>query len=121
MISPLIKWEHSDDWFVTSYKTQQKVSSGERVVEISLSDTENKSLSGHVVDGRNLFPGTGYLCLVWESIGLMRGELYTEVSVAFEDVRFLRATNIPKTGTLEFTVTIHKGYLFYENEYSKQL
>ena len=113
MISPLIKWDHSDDWYVS----RQKASSGERIVEISLSDPENESLSGHIVDGRNLFPGTGYLCMVWESFGLMRGKVYTDVSVVFEDVRFLRATNIPKTGTLEFTVTIHKGYLFYENEY----
>jgi len=30
-------------------------------VVISLQDEEMKYLSGHVVDGRNLFPATGYL------------------------------------------------------------
>lgn len=40
---------------------------------------------------------------------MMMGELYTEVSVVFENVRFQRATNIPKDGNLEFIVMIQKG------------
>lgn len=36
--------------------------------------------------------------LAWETVSLMRGELYSEVSVVFENVRFNRATNIPKEG-----------------------
>jgi hypothetical protein len=36
--------------------------------------------------------------LVWESAGLMAGQLYTEVSVVFKNVQFHRATNIPKEG-----------------------
>lgn len=39
----------------------------------------------------------------------MMGELYTEVSVVFENVRFQRATNIPKDGNLEFIIMIQKG------------
>lgn len=38
----------------------------------------------------------------------MMGELFTEVSVVFEDVRFQRATNIPKDGDLDFMITIQK-------------
>lgn len=59
--------------------------------------------------GRNLYPATGYLVLVWETLGMMMGELYTEVSVVFENVRFQRATNIPKDGNLEFIIMIQKG------------
>jgi hypothetical protein len=40
---------------------QQKSNSGGRSVVISLKDGEREYLSGHVVDGRNLFPATGYL------------------------------------------------------------
>lgn len=109
MISPLIKWEHSDDWYVTSYQSQQKIASGERNVTVALTDSDYEQLAGHIIDGRNLFPATGYLDLVWETIGMMRGELYTEVSVVFEDVRFLRATNIPSEGSIEFTVMVQKG------------
>jgi hypothetical protein len=40
---------------------QGKSKSGERSVVISLQDEERKYLSGHVIDGRNLFPAMGYL------------------------------------------------------------
>ena len=36
--------------------------------------------------------------LVWESVAIMNRQVYTEISVVFEDVRFHRATNIPKEG-----------------------
>jgi len=34
-------------------------------------------MSGHVIDGRNLLPATGYLTLVWETLGMMKGVTYT--------------------------------------------
>ncbi|CAK1541813.1 unnamed protein product [Leptosia nina] len=109
MISHLVEWEHSEDWYVTSYKAQEKMKSGERTVKMSIADEDSEFMAGHVVDGRNLYPATGYLVLVWETLGMMMGELYTEVSVVFENVRFQRATPIPKEGNLEFIITIQKG------------
>lgn len=61
MISPLIKWDHENDWYVTSYKTQDRITTGERFISLSLKDEEQEYISGHVIDGRNLFPATGYL------------------------------------------------------------
>jgi fatty acid synthase len=40
---------------------QPKVKSGELSVSINLQNESMKYLSGHVIDGRNLFPATGYL------------------------------------------------------------
>ena len=40
---------------------QGRSKSGERSVAISLQDEERTYLSGHVIDGRNLFPAMGYL------------------------------------------------------------
>nr|XP_034827721.1 fatty acid synthase isoform X1 [Maniola hyperantus] len=109
MISHLVEWEHSEDWYVTSYKAQEKMKTGERTVRMSIADEDSEYMAGHVIDGRNLYPATGYLVMVWETLGMMLGELYTEVSVVFENVRFQRATNIPKDGNLEFIVMIQKG------------
>ena len=37
--------------------------------------------------------------LVWESFAIMNKQVYTEIPVVFEDVRFHRFTNIPAEGT----------------------
>lgn len=37
------------------------IKAGERNINISLKEEELEYIAGHVVDGRNLFPATGYL------------------------------------------------------------
>ncbi|XP_011313294.1 fatty acid synthase [Fopius arisanus] len=108
MISPLIKWNHSEDWYVTSYQEQEKITSGERTLELSLSDEDYEYMSGHIIDGRNLLPAMGYLTLIWETLGMLRGRLYTEVPVIFEDVNFVRATTVTKE-PIKITLMIQKG------------
>ncbi|XP_048505788.1 fatty acid synthase-like [Athalia rosae] len=109
MISPLLRWNHSESWQVISYRTMQKIETGERIVKISVENESFEWISGHVVDGRNLVPATGYLDLIWETLGMMQGEIYTELSVMFEDVRFHRAATVPKTGKVILTIMVHKG------------
>lgn len=64
MIAPLVRWNHDNDWYVTSYQLQNKIGSGERIISVSLTEDESEYISGHVIDGRNLFPATGYLVSV---------------------------------------------------------
>ena len=78
MISPLIKWEHSEDHFVTRYES--KIPKCERIITVNISDNDFDFISGHTIDGkfqivqnliltnllflspgRVLFPATGYL------------------------------------------------------------
>lgn len=47
--------------------------------------------------------------MAWETLALMQGELYSEMPVVFENVRFQRATNIPKDGNVDFIVMVQKG------------
>ena len=42
--------------------------------------------------------------LVWQSVAITNRHVYAEMPVVFEDVRFHRATNIPKEGTYCGTV-----------------
>ncbi|EFN74070.1 Fatty acid synthase [Camponotus floridanus] len=109
MISPLIKWNHSEDWYVMCFKTNKKITSGERIVNVTLKDETFEYISGHVIDGRNLFPATGYLALVWDTISMLRGQWLKEISIVFENVKFIRATHIPKQGDLDLIIMIQKG------------
>ncbi|KYN01849.1 Fatty acid synthase [Cyphomyrmex costatus] len=109
MIAPSIRWEHTDDWYVTAYKVQKKVTSGERTVIVCTSEEDYEYMIGHVIDGKNLIPPIGYLAMVWETMGILHGEMYTEISVVFEDVSFVRATHIPKEGSIQLTVMVQKG------------
>ena len=62
---------------------QGKSKSGERSVVICLQDEERKYLSGHVVDGRNLFPAMGYLvsCRLQYRTDIVMGFACTDVTL----------------------------------------
>jgi len=65
-------------------------------------------MNGHVIDGRTLLPATGYLALVWQTIGMMKGILYTTMPVIFKDVNFIRAIHLSKNA-VQLKIAIQKG------------
>jgi len=85
------------------------IRSRERYVEISLNDKNYDYMNGHVIDGRNLLPATGYLALVWQTIGMMKGIIYTMVPIIFKDVNFIRATRLSENDTVKLRIAIQKG------------
>lgn len=114
-ISSLIRWDHSEDWFVTKYENMKTKSSGERVFPINLASDNEEFMSGHVIDGKILVPATCYLQYVWETFSLMyHGPSYMDVPVEFEEVQFLRATNMSLNGEVELNVMIHYGTGHFE-------
>lgn len=54
-----VRWDHSVEWSVAHFGAASR--SGENVLEFDLSRAEDSFLSGHNIDGRVLFPATGYL------------------------------------------------------------
>lgn len=63
MISHLIKWDHSKDWPVYKFAGVENMKNGTRTVKITVDKDENKFLAGHMIDGKNLYPATGYLVI----------------------------------------------------------
>lgn len=53
MISPNIKWDHSEDFFVIDYKDNMEEYSAERKVKISLTDSDFEFVAGHLIDGKS--------------------------------------------------------------------
>ncbi|GLV33211.1 Fatty acid synthase 3 [Carabus blaptoides fortunei] len=110
MLSPLIRWDHSHDWFVSRFEVQGKIKSGERSVLLRIADEELKYLASYVIDGINLYPETGYLTLVWETLGLIRDQKYTDLPVIFENIKYHKTTYIPsKDGCVYLNVMIQKS------------
>lgn len=108
MIGPLVRWDHFTAWDVAVYK-QTSDHSGECIVQIDLSKETDAFLAGHKIDGRVLFPATGYILLVWKTLAKLCGADFERLPVVFENVRFQRATIMPKEGTVKFSIIIFKG------------
>lgn len=109
-IAPHMGWDHSQEWDVPTMSSFQFSSSGGTATscnfEIDISPSSaDKYLEGHCIDGRVLFPATGYLVLAWKTLAKSAGLLLEHTSVAFEDVTIHRATILPKTGSV--TLTVH--------------
>ena len=109
-ISPLVRWDHKEDWFVTKYENMKTKCSGERVFTVNLGSNDEEFMAGHVIDSKILVPATCYLQYVWETFSLMyHGPSFMDVPVEFEDIKFLRATNVTSKNSIELTVMIHYG------------
>ncbi|KAK9884292.1 hypothetical protein WA026_005244 [Henosepilachna vigintioctopunctata] len=108
MISPKIKWNHSKDYHVIFYRESDSLKSGERGIAVSIKQEEWQFMSGHVIDGRNLYPATGYLHLVWETMAITSNMLTCDMIMEFENCKFKRATHIGKE-IVDLTVMIQRG------------
>jgi len=68
-------------------------------------------INHHILLGKVIFPGTGYITLVWETFGMMMGVHHSNLRVVFEDIKFMRATSMAPNQDVEITVSIAKGKL----------
>lgn len=63
----------------------------------------------HCIDGRVLFPATGYLCLAWKMLARALNQNMEEMPVVFEDVTLHQATILPKTGEMGRAAGVRVG------------
>lgn len=108
MLSSWVKWDHSISWDVAKFG-QGASRSGESVIEVNLTNENEEYLAGHTIDGRILFPATGYMFLVWKTFAKLRGTTFDKLPVVFENVRFQRATILQKEGSVKFLINILEG------------
>lgn len=108
MINSMVEWDHSIEWSVANFSGKGS-RSGELVVDIDLSKETDEYLAGHTIDGRVLFPATGYLTLVWKTFAKLRNEDFEQLPVILEDVQFHRATIMPKEGSVKFLINIFES------------
>ncbi|XP_058840211.1 fatty acid synthase-like [Topomyia yanbarensis] len=109
MIAPLIRWDHRDSWTVIRYEWNASKASNIMQFKVSLSDAIFSYVTGHCIDGRVLFPATGYLSLVWELLTYLGQREMTDCPVQFDNVEFLRATSIAQTQSVTLTVSLQRA------------
>ncbi|XP_066991506.2 fatty acid synthase [Anabrus simplex] len=109
MIAPLVQWDHSTEWSVATFGGKGGARSGESIIEIDLGKEQDSFLAGHAIDGRVLFPATGYLTLVWKTFAKLQGQSFDDLPVVLENVQFHRATIMPKEGSVRFLINIFDG------------
>ncbi|KAL3275414.1 hypothetical protein HHI36_020177 [Cryptolaemus montrouzieri] len=108
MLASSVKWDHSTEWTVANFSGKGS-KSGELVVDVDLSKDVDQYLAGHTIDGRILFPATGYLTLVWKTFAKLRNEDFEQMPVVLEDIQFHRATIMPNEGNVKFLINIFDG------------
>ncbi|KAG5854295.1 hypothetical protein ANANG_G00036290 [Anguilla anguilla] len=110
LISPHIGWDHSQDWDVPrpeDFPTGSGGSSSATVYNIDVNpESPDYYMTGHCIDGRVLYPATGYLVLAWRTLLRSLGAVMEQTPVIFEDVTIHRATILPKTGSVQLEVRL---------------
>ncbi|XP_061706492.1 fatty acid synthase-like [Cydia pomonella] len=101
-----VGWDHSVEWSVADFKTAGR---SETVIEYDLSSPGDAFLAGHDIDGRVLFPATGYLALVWRTVAKMNNLEMEQAAVVLENVHFRRATIMTHGAPVRFLVSLLSG------------
>ena len=104
MLSPVILWDHSDDYRVPVYEDFEgkKGGSGVKFVFDMNPASTDQYLFDHIIDGRALFPATGYIVMAWQALAQIKNVNFELLPVIMEDVKFHRATILPRSGTLQY-------------------
>ncbi|XP_063924636.1 fatty acid synthase-like [Zophobas morio] len=109
IISPSIQWNHSTSWDTFKFEEFAPKGAEQMDYDISYFYEECQFLNGHVIDGRNIFPATEYVKLVWETFSNSKTLTTNITPVKFENCKFLRALTMPNTGYLLLHVMLQKG------------
>lgn len=107
MLNSKIGWDHTQKWILMNLASD--ATSGETVVEVNLTKEDDAYLAGHTIDGRVLFPATGYITLAWKTFAKMRGTTFDRLPVVMENIVFHRATILPKDGSVKFGLNFFDG------------
>uniref|UniRef100_H9H9W4 Fatty acid synthase n=1 Tax=Nomascus leucogenys TaxID=61853 RepID=H9H9W4_NOMLE len=117
LISPLIKWDHSLAWDVPAAEDFPNGSGSPSAAVYNIdtsSESPDRYLVDHTLDGPIIFPATGYPSIVWKTLGRALGLAIEQLPVVFEDVVLHQATILPKTGTVSLEVRLLEASCTFE-------
>ncbi|CAB3260160.1 unnamed protein product [Arctia plantaginis] len=101
-----VLWDHSQEWDVAHFGAAR---SGENVIEYDMSRADDAFIAGHNIDGRVLFPATGYLTLVWRTMAKLNNRKPEDTPIVLEHVQFRRATIVSRDAPVRFLINVLDG------------
>ncbi|GFY63851.1 fatty acid synthase [Trichonephila inaurata madagascariensis] len=117
MISSLIQWDHSENWCVAKWDKNSNKSQMITEINVGSEESADKYILGHCIDGRCLFPATGYLLLAWKALAELKGKEVNTLPITFEEVKIHRATVMSKSGVAGSDIEGNKGLLNWTDEW----
>ena len=111
-LSPLIKWNHEKVYPLTPFLIQSTSyhfqTSKDMMFHFDRRQPEDTFLFDHKIDGRVLFPATGYLMMAWSAFARLNNVCVYDCPIEFRDVSFERATVMNSTERNKLTIRINE-------------
>jgi len=121
-LSSLIKWNHEVCYPLAPFLVQSTSyyfqTSRDMMFHFDRRHPEDAFLFDHKIDGRVLFPATGYLMMAWTAFAKLNNFCVYDCPIEFRDVSFERATVMSPTET-KLTIRINEdngGFVIKEGE-----
>lgn len=77
--------------------------------QVDLSETEEQSLLGHKIQGKHIYPASGFIYLIWKSFAKMNGyATVDECPIQFTNIKFLQQITLNKQDKVNFQVEINE-------------
>ncbi len=106
-IEHLVSWDHRDTWALPEIKFG--AGTGTDYIEewlIDIDEPENAFVRDHIVNGNPIFPGVGYLNLVWLTLAKWKRQDPETLAIELQNIRFVRASIFRNTSRITLTIKI---------------
>lgn len=101
-------WDHAKPWPMADLTKDVLRPDGGRELtcRLDLTSDEDRFLGDHLLFGHIVFPGVGYLWLVWRTLARLRGVAMDSLPVRFDEVQFKRVTMLRRDEATELKVSL---------------
>ncbi|MBI3562017.1 MAG: acyltransferase domain-containing protein [Gammaproteobacteria bacterium] len=114
-IPHLTDWDLTQRWDVpTNAQYQTNSSNAVTKYKIDLTSAEYNFITDHKVQDKILFPGMGYLWLVWRHVADLQQTRYQQLPVVFHDVKFSQALVLSAEVSTSLTIQYLPGSGYFE-------